>query len=686
MSMPMSANLTTEPSFTPRKEFLRIPLPAPDSFALLALSSANCIRLYSFPASVIDALRHLFEQLSIILSSREDSPQGLYEFALEGKPWANTKSIFTEKLLLDILAVFYQYGYSYLSTIDYGREIDDRLAMVFSKPGTAPILNSQTTNPLPSIPTNSTSHLNGKEKVQLVPFALSFTSTTLMRVIAPPLHLTPAILQAVRASWPRGVVSEKKVGDNSFEFKLKGYKWFQQDTFATDSLRHILALLTSLDSHSFSLLTSLSLAKRSRVKDLWIFTGPAPELSLPVETPKPTTSVIRLPLQGFSTEEKRPIDIPQQYSRTSPQRSQYPVISSPQPRKPAPRAQVPVSVFRDSDIPDEHHPVLRAHIPSTISTGTENMTGVGAVGVKQDLLSASSSPGTLTPKAGGQATFGRSDLRLGSDKVATSPLSTSPLKQPLQSNAKNEKPIHSTNDLSSPPLLGMNVFRDSAISSNSTTATTLTGSHKKNAKLEREPTLNSSYVSSGFPGGWQSRMVDEKIEEETEFSTSEKDTALTAIHENDCRREAPAIIPPDISLRKSEAALIGMITSTSIPQSHMPRPKESQNSLSSGGQGWVLVNVEGSSAVGPAFGSESALPNDADESNRLNSPLSLSASAPNTSKSPVFEQPSPAAKAIAIIDAMDSKQKKRSTMQPKESGEGRTGLKRFFSLNKKNLR
>ena len=221
MSMPMSANLTTEPSFTPRKEFLRIPLAAPDSFALLALSSANYIRLYSFPASVVDALRQLFEQLSIILSSREDAPQGLYEFALDGKPWANPKAVYTEKLLLDILAIIYQCGYSYLSNIDYGRESDDRLAMVFSKPGIAPFLNSPTQTP--PIPVNSTS-LNDKERVQRVPFALSFSSTTLMRVIAPPLHLTPAILQAVRASWPRGVVSEKKVGDNSFEFKLKGYK------------------------------------------------------------------------------------------------------------------------------------------------------------------------------------------------------------------------------------------------------------------------------------------------------------------------------------------------------------------------------------------------------------------------------------------------------------------------------
>ena len=194
MSMP-------EPSFTPRKEFLRIPLAAPDSFALLALSSANYIRLYSFPAAVIDALRQLFAQ-SILLSSSENAPQGLYEFVLDGKPWANPKAVSTEKLLLDILAIIYQCGYSYLSNIDYGRESDDRIAMVFSKPGGPP----------------------NEQRVQRVPFALSFASATLMRVIAPPLHLTPAILQAVRASWPRGVVSEKKVGDNSFEFKLKGYK------------------------------------------------------------------------------------------------------------------------------------------------------------------------------------------------------------------------------------------------------------------------------------------------------------------------------------------------------------------------------------------------------------------------------------------------------------------------------
>ena len=485
---------------------------------------------------------------------------------------------------------------------------------------------------------------------------------------------------------------------------------FQQDTFATDSLRHILALLTSLNSHSFSLLTSLSLTNRSRVKDLWIFTGPAPERS-PVETPKLNATVsnmVRVPLQGFSTEANTPIDVLQQHKRFAtestphipsqqsqaitdgPLRPQHPAIPSPQPhllRKPAPRAQVPVSVFRDSDTPDEHHQVFRAHMPSIISTGVEDMTGVGAVGLKQDVLSTSSPPGTPQPKAGGRAAHERSDFRLG-DKVATPLLLTStPPKQLPQSNAKNEKSIH--NDLLSPPLLGMNVFRDSVFSSNSTTPS---GSYKKDAKPEQEPKLYPSYSSSGpiFPGGWQSTPVDKKVEEETEFATSMltgNGAASTPIHENDCRIEAPAITTPDMSLRKSEAALIGMIASTSYAPSRM---KESQNSSSKGSQGWVLVNVEGSDAVRPVFGSEPARPNDTatprpTDSKKPNSPLSASASTPHTSKSPASEQPSPAAKAIVIIDAMDSKQKKRSTMQPKERGEGRTGLKRFFSLNKKNL-
>jgi hypothetical protein len=112
--------------------------------------------------------------------------------------------------LVDILTVIYTNGYSFVSSIDYGREHDDRLAIAFSKP----VLS----------PTSSAEFAPSIQPLKRLPFALSFPSATLLRVISPPLDSTPAILQAVRSSWPRGVVSEKKVGDSSFEFKLKGYK------------------------------------------------------------------------------------------------------------------------------------------------------------------------------------------------------------------------------------------------------------------------------------------------------------------------------------------------------------------------------------------------------------------------------------------------------------------------------
>lgn len=55
-----------------------------------------------------------------------------------------------------------------------------------------------------------------------LPFALSFPSSTLLRVINPPLSNSPAILQAARSGWPRGVISENKEGDQTYEFRLKG--------------------------------------------------------------------------------------------------------------------------------------------------------------------------------------------------------------------------------------------------------------------------------------------------------------------------------------------------------------------------------------------------------------------------------------------------------------------------------
>lgn len=217
-------NTPQDPNFTPRKEFLRDQRTT-SAFSLLAVSGSSLIRLYSFPPPLITSLRRLFDQQSLTVAFREDAPQCLYEFTLDGKPWSSPKSVQSEKLLVNILLIIYQHGYAFLSTIDYGREHDDRLAIAFSKPAflsSSP--GSVPPSPLPNGSASNLSYSTGERALKRIPFAISFSSATLLRVINPPLHSTPAILQAVRGSWPRGVVSERKIGDASYEFKLKGYK------------------------------------------------------------------------------------------------------------------------------------------------------------------------------------------------------------------------------------------------------------------------------------------------------------------------------------------------------------------------------------------------------------------------------------------------------------------------------
>lgn len=199
--------------FTPRKEFIRDQRVL-SSFSLLSLANSGDVRLYGFPATVINALRRLFEHTRII-RVREVESTNFFEFTLGGKPWAKSKSPTTDKILVDILAILFQHGYTFLSTLGYGREEDDRIAIAFSKP--LPVPSSAGASPLPNA---SVATLAQSYKV---PFALSFISDTVMRVVSPPLHSTPAILQAVRGAWPRGVISEKKVGD-SYEFRLSSYK------------------------------------------------------------------------------------------------------------------------------------------------------------------------------------------------------------------------------------------------------------------------------------------------------------------------------------------------------------------------------------------------------------------------------------------------------------------------------
>lgn len=180
--------------FVPRPEFVKEEREK-ETFALLTVSGNSAIQLAHFDVIVVDALRQLFEPLQS--SHRQIPDQSLFEYTLSSKPWSNPSSPDTQSLFLSILSLIFAHGYSLLSPIDYAREPHDKIAILFSKPS----------HPAP----------------RHVPFALSFPDKYTLRVIHPPLHSTPAILQALRSAWPRGIASENKLQNNSYEFKLKGY-------------------------------------------------------------------------------------------------------------------------------------------------------------------------------------------------------------------------------------------------------------------------------------------------------------------------------------------------------------------------------------------------------------------------------------------------------------------------------
>lgn len=222
MPGPNTPTSPPESGFVPRREFIRDKTILND-FALLAVAGRNLIKLYAFPRPVVQALQNYLNQRFPYKEFREDLTQNQCEFVLEGKPWASPKAISTEKLFLSVVLHICQQGLSFVSTIDYGREPDDRCILVFSKQSIRPPASSSRSNtPLPGTPPVDPLIVD-KPRSMRSPFALSFASARVLRVIMPPLHSTPAILQAVRGSWPRGVVSEKKLGD-CYEFKLKGYK------------------------------------------------------------------------------------------------------------------------------------------------------------------------------------------------------------------------------------------------------------------------------------------------------------------------------------------------------------------------------------------------------------------------------------------------------------------------------
>ncbi|KAG0709040.1 hypothetical protein DFH29DRAFT_354608 [Suillus ampliporus] len=763
----MQPGSMTDSGFIPRKEFIRDQR-ATSIFSLLAISGSSCVRLYSFPPDVIAALRRLLDHFYLNAGFREDTLQNLCEFTLTQKPWNSPKSPRTERILLDIFAVIYRFGYTILSTVDYGRERDDRLAISFSRLLT-PASPALPFAPAPAGSGSNLSHQTGLQIERRMPFAISFVSQTIMRVINPPLNATPAILQAVRGSWPRGVLSEKKT-DNAYEFKLKGYSWFHEDTFATDSLRHILSLLSSLDAYACSLAISLAINGRSRVKDLWVFTGPGttetdpywPESPISqsgsmldvrrsrrVSTPEPQEVGMipsSLHRKAATGPQHPPHGLPS--SQTSPHHLRsvtesvtLPHLSTNLPpravpgipmRKPAPRAQVPVSVDFDTQ-DDEDRGQFRTSLASAVPSSCENMTGVGSMArnrftsnpiytatpgpfpdtdhPNEDAVHSSPPPDRhhRRPRSRSPSPKRRvSALRPVSTRSKTPPLlrSHSPPRDPRTSSQPPASHDISMNE--GPPLLSPGMFRmrDSAYSVN-TVDTTDTSSGFKWTGLGRpdgienieevheEPSEEQTPRLPVLPGAWamtpeeerpemSSRMTDAPMADERGLHLEHRRSPDKSLHDIDARVASPELVS-DQAVRKSEAGLIGMISPprSSPPPIHPPsrdslyKRKASSStdppaspikpgSRSGSGNGWVLVNVEGKEHMTASMSTPAGSPTSPTHVER-GGKRTTSATAERASMSA-------AAKAIAVIDAQDTKPKKRQSTG--------SGLRRLLSISR----
>ncbi|CAE6344516.1 unnamed protein product [Rhizoctonia solani] len=172
------------------------------------------------------------------------------EFVFRNSPWS-AKSVRSEMLIVKLFTILLSHQYTFVTSIDYGRQYLDKLSLAFTRAA----------SPSGGLAGDSV-------------FALSFVTPTVLRVLHAPLHCTPAILQSVRSAWPRGVKTESKLGNGCWEFRLKGFGYFSAERSDEALVPHVFALLRTFDSHAFKLVAGVPIGGRSRNKDLWIFTAP----------------------------------------------------------------------------------------------------------------------------------------------------------------------------------------------------------------------------------------------------------------------------------------------------------------------------------------------------------------------------------------------------------------------------
>ena len=499
-----------------------------------------------------------------------------------------------------------------------------------------------------------------------------------------------------------------------------------------------------MDGFGFTLLTSLSLNNRSRSKDLWVFTGVSQTNSFDSQASSSHGSRTDLHATSFerARERRRSYQGPAHsatannwpsHVRAATEHSLGHLSHNPPPssvssksaivRKPAPRAQLPVSVAQstasndnvhDGGIPSSHSvpsEELRMELQSDVGSAVD-MTGVGTqkYGPEKSLHQQTSRFHSMTPGAANPYYPNMSTSVVNTMQPNGSPegVQTTARKEtltPKRSATTSSLPLRSRTSAkgaSQPvtPLLGPGAFRDSALSSN-------TGQTADIPSTWPGPGRGNGYLSAGIhggdhllPSGWIGDHPNE---------SNAHGHALRSPEEQEVKVGIPELVHPRRRLARSGEA-------TFVPEAHradIHRPNDADRhyppmrstpdrreaDTPKSPDGWVLVSVGQPSMTGAPQGpnptsrhnlrrKQSFPPTKLQKPQPSGSPPSTGfrgtttgspdgrghmkmPSNPNLNPSSM----SPAAKAIVIIDAMQAKRKATSGDGPQSS------FRKFFSLS-----
>jgi hypothetical protein len=420
-----------------------------------------------------------------------------------------------------------------------------------------------------------------------------------------------------------------------------------------------------LDGFGFTLLTSLSLSGRSRSKDLWIFTGVIPPRSQP-DTPLESRTDPQAASPDNVQEPRRNHPAPTNSHSASnllahtraatgspfPARPNHSSVSGPIShksgvvRKPAPRAQLPVSVAHslsndnahDAELPNIHPAPteeLRLELQSSVGSAVD-MTGVGTqkysrtgepdIGLyhQAPLRSYNMTPGitsqyfsnmsasVMKASQAGESPQGiqsperttrRTETHTNKRETVPSPVVPRPRTSPAKVNPQPGTPI--------PPLLGPGAFRDSSLSSNTGqtvdipvawTGVPRDNGHSSSSARARDPKENV------LPGGWLSSANKEskgsgEYADELHAHPRKSTSPYRLMPEGqEVKASVPELVHPRHRQPKSgEATIVAEAPRADVhkavgadhppPSSKSTPDKKDHDQPKAPTEGWVLVSV-----------------------------------------------------------------------------------------------